>query len=63
MADRDWIDGQVCFMERDEIDSRLIDGIEAHWNVLRGDREMPRRDEIDPVDLARWLPYTRHRKV
>lgn len=57
MAGRDWIDGQICFMERSEIDSRLIDGLEAHWNALRGDREMPRRDEIDPIDLARWLPY------
>lgn len=57
LAERDWIDGHICFVERSEIDSRLIDGLDAHWNSLRQDRAMPRRDEIDPVDLARWLPY------
>lgn len=57
MAERAWIQGQICFVERGEITSRLIAAIEAHWNRLRGERAMPRRDEIDPVDLAPWLPY------
>ena len=57
MAEREWLGGQICFLERSEITSRLIPGIEAHWDRLRGDRPMPRRDEIDPVDLVPWLPY------
>lgn len=57
MAEREWIRGQICFVERSEITSDLIAGIEAHWQGLRGDRAMPRRDEIDPVELRPWLPY------
>jgi hypothetical protein len=57
MAEREWLQGQICFMERSEVTSRPIGAIEAHWDGLRGGRPMPRRDEVDPVDLARWLPY------
>lgn len=57
MAEREWLQGQICFMERSEVTSRPIGALEAHWDGLRGGRPMPRRDEIDPVDLARWLPY------
>jgi hypothetical protein len=57
MAEREWIQGQVCFLERCEITSELIAGLEKHWNGVRGTRAMPRRDEIDPVDLVPWLPY------
>lgn len=57
MAEPEWIRGQIRFVERSEITSRLIPGIEAHWQRLRGERAMPRRDEIDPVELAPWLPY------
>lgn len=57
MAEREWLQGQICFMERSEVTSRLIAEIEQYWNTLRGERPMPRRDEIDPVNLARWLPY------
>jgi hypothetical protein len=57
MAERDWIQGQICFLERDEVTSKLIAGLENQWNALRGERAMPRRDEIDPVHLAPWLPY------
>jgi len=57
MAEREWIQGQVCFLERHEITSELIAGLEKHWNGVRGTRAMPRRDEIDPVDLVPWLPY------
>lgn len=57
MAEREWLQGQICFMERSEVTSRPIGALEAHWDGLRGGRPMPRRDEVDPVDLARWLPY------
>ena len=57
MAERVWIDGQICFLERDEIHSKHIAGILEHWLKLRGERAMPRRDEIDPVNLVAWLPY------
>lgn len=57
MAEKEWLQGQICFLERSEITSPLIAEIDAHWSRLRGGRPMPRRDEIDPVDLANWLPY------
>lgn len=57
MAEREWIQGQVAFLERSEITSPLIVSLEQHWDRLRRDRAMPRRDEIDPVELGRWLPY------
>jgi hypothetical protein len=57
MAEREWIQGQICFLERHEITSELIAGLEEHWNGVRGTRALPRRDEIDPVELVPWLPY------
>ncbi len=57
MPERAWIEGQICFLERHEITSKLIAGLEGHWTKVRGDRAMPRRDEIDPVELVQWLPY------
>jgi hypothetical protein len=57
MAEREWIGGQISFAQRSEIKSKLIAGIEAYWTKQRGMRPMPRRDEIDPVDLAPFLPY------
>ena len=57
MAEREWIQGHICFLERHEITSTLIAGLEAHWDGVRGTRAMPRRDEIDPIDLVPWLPY------
>ena len=57
MAEREWIQGQVCFLKRHEITSKLIAGLERHWDGVRGTRRMPRREEIDPVELVPWLPY------
>ena len=57
MAERVWIDNQVCFLERQEIHSKLIATLEAHWIALRGDRRMPRRDEIDPLNFVSLLSY------
>src|SRR5688572_13147501 len=57
MAEREWIQGHICFLERHEITSTLIAGLEAHWNGVRGTRTMPRREEIDPIELVPWLPY------
>lgn len=57
MAEREWIQGHICFLERAEITSTLIAGLEGHWDGVRGARAMPRRDEIDPIDLVPWLPY------
>jgi hypothetical protein len=57
MAERVWIDNQVCFLERQEIHSKLIATLETHWIDLRGDRPMPRRDEIDPLNFVSLLSY------
>jgi len=57
MTEHAWIQGQICFLERHEITSTLIAGLEGRWNALRAGRAMPRRDEVDPVELVPWLPY------
>jgi len=57
MAEREWIQGHICFLEGNEITSKLIAGLERHWDSVRGTRAMPRRDEIDPIELVPWLPY------
>ena len=57
MVEREWVQGQICFLDRHEITSTLIAGLEDHWKALSGDRAMPRREEIDPVELVPWLPY------
>ncbi len=57
MAEREWIQGQVCFLERHEITSKLIAGLQRHWDGVRGTRSMPRREQIDPIELVPWLPY------
>lgn len=31
--------------------------ISEYWDDLRGDLPMPRRDELDPVKIGRFLPY------
>ena len=58
MAERAWIQEKICFLERREITSKLIAGLEGRWDGLREGRTMPRRDEVDPVELVPRLPYT-----
>lgn len=57
MADLDWIDGLICFRDRDGIASAVIAGAETAWAALRGARDFPTREEIDPVHFRNWLPY------
>jgi hypothetical protein len=57
MADFEWIEGLVCFAERDQLSSDVIAGVEREWERLRGDRAFPMREEIDPVAFRLWLPY------
>ena len=41
-----------------EMDDPLLDAVLGYWQSLRGTREMPRRQEIDPVALPRpSLPH------
>ena len=43
---------------RAEMDDPLLDAVLGYWQSLRGTREMPRRQEIDPVALPRpSLPH------
>lgn len=57
MADLNWIDGLVCFAERNQMQSAAIAGVETVWHALRGERPFPTRAEIDPLAFRRWLPY------
>jgi hypothetical protein len=57
MAEHEWMEGVVCFVNRAEISSGMIAAVESKWNALRGMREFPKRREIDPVEFQAWLPY------
>ena len=37
--------------------NKLIDAGTEHWRRLAGGRTMPRRDEFDPMQIPRLLPY------
>lgn len=36
--------------------SPLLAGFYAYWNDKRGDRPMPARADLDPIEMKRWLP-------
>jgi hypothetical protein len=57
MAELAWIEGLVCFAERDQVESAIIASVENIWESLRGDRPFPARAEIDPLAFRRYLPY------
>jgi hypothetical protein len=57
MAEHEWMEGVVCFVDRDEIKSGMIAAVEAKWSALRGTREFPTRRDIDPIEFQAWLPY------
>ena len=44
-------------LEPRDFESRLIDQLESYWRRKAGDRSMPMRGEVDPVDLVPVLPY------
>jgi len=57
MAEREWLEGVVCFTDRAEIKSPMIAAVESKWNALRGTRAFPARRDIDPLEFREWLPY------
>jgi hypothetical protein len=57
MVEPEWLDGLVCFTDREQIKSAMILGVEARWRALCADRTFPRRRDVDPLDFQEWLPY------
>lgn len=57
MAELDWIEGLICFCERTQIVSDVIDNAEAVWSDLRRGRPFPGRGDIDPLNFRNVLPY------
>jgi hypothetical protein len=57
MAEPEWLEGLVCFVEKAQIASAMIRGVEETWRAAAGDRTFPRRRDIDPVLFKDWLPY------
>jgi hypothetical protein len=57
MAEREWMEGVVCFVDRAEITSSMIAAVQVKWNAVRGTRDLPARRDIDPVAFQAWLPY------
>ncbi len=46
----------IGFRRLKELKEPLCRDMLAYWNEARGDRAMPRPDEIDPVKFARHMP-------
>ncbi|WP_395020227.1 PAS domain-containing protein [Dongia sp.] len=57
MAEHEWMEGVVCFVDRAEIKSGMIAAVQAKWNAVRGTREFLTRRDIDPIEFQAWLPY------
>lgn len=57
MAEHEWMEGVVCFVDRAEITSGMIAEVEAKWRSLHRGRPFPSRRDIDPVEFRPWLPY------
>jgi len=36
--------------------SSMLAGFYNYWNEKRGDRAMPSRADLDPIEMKRWLP-------
>lgn len=57
MAEPEWLEGMVCFVDRAQIKSPMIAAVEDIWRRLAGARSCPSRREIDPLQFKDWLPY------
>jgi len=49
--------GNDVIISPTECTSTRVQALYEYWVRLRGDRPMPRRQEIDPVDIWSLLPY------
>ena len=47
----------IAFRRLKDLREPLCIDMLAYWNELRGERAMPRPDEIDPVRFARHMPH------
>ena len=54
-ADRSF--GNDVIISPSECTSSRVRDLYDYWTKLRGDRLMPRRQDIDPVDIWSLLPY------
>ena len=57
MVEPEWLDGLVCFTDREQIKSAMILGVEARWRALCADRTGPIRRDGEPWYFQEWLPY------
>ncbi len=47
----------IAFRRLKDLREPLCMDMLSYWNELRGERAMPRQDEIDPVRFARHMPH------
>jgi hypothetical protein len=57
MPKREWLAGAICFIDRSEITSDMIAGVEGCWEGLKRGRLFPSRQDVDPFVFRAWLPY------
>jgi hypothetical protein len=49
--------GRDLIISPSECTSARVRGLYAYWQKARGDRPMPRRADIDPIEIWSLLPY------
>jgi hypothetical protein len=57
MSNREWLADAICFVDRSEIRSDMVAGVESCWEGLKRNRLFPARQDIDPFLFQAWLPY------
>lgn len=41
----------------DDLPNNILKGIYQYWHDIKGDRLMPSRADLNPADIAQFLPY------
>jgi hypothetical protein len=55
MVEPEWLDDMVCFVDLAEIKSAMIHAVAKAWQAIVGNRDFPRRGELDPI-FKNWGP-------
>lgn len=56
LSEQQW-EGEILFLPEPSGKSAMITQVRDYWRVRCRDGRLPRRDEIDPVELRTVLPY------
>jgi hypothetical protein len=57
MVEPEWLDGMVCFIDLEQIESVMIHGVAEAWRASAGGRSFPRQRDLDPRAFKAWAPF------